>query len=131
MKVPPFIVPLLVVAAAAGGVWGGRLFTVPSFTRDYPAAAAAARPTRVVLIVSGLKCVDTAQRLAGQFEGISGVRQVVLFASRNRAEVEFDAALTDVAALRQAVEGPVHDPETDSYLFNQFRVVSVEEDGRN
>lgn len=131
MRAPAWVIPLLVVACSAGGVAGARLLVAPSLVREFaapgatPAADAAALRTSV-LVVKGVKCVDTAGRAARQLDGLAGVRRLEAFASRARLEVTYDPALVDAAALREALEAPVHEPATGEYLFGLYEVVEMD-----
>ncbi len=128
MRVSPWVVPALVILAAALGIGSARFLAAPSFTRDY-AAAAGARVETVRFVVRGLKCVDTARQLAGQFADEPGVLRCVAYASRNEARVTYDAAVTDPRALRAAIEGPVVDEASGQIRFHQFEVVSPDGGG--
>jgi copper chaperone CopZ len=127
MRVPGWLVPVLVLLATLAGIGGARFLAAPSYTRDF-AAAVTGRPETVRLVVRGLRCVDTARRLGGQLEEVPGVLRYVAYASRNEAHVTFDGAATGPAALREAIEAPVVDPESGDIEFGVFAVVSV--DGR-
>ncbi|MBM4129470.1 hypothetical protein FJ250_00360 [bacterium] len=132
MRAPAWLVPLLVVASAAGGVAGARLAVAPSLVREYaapgapgaPADAAALRTS--VLVVKGVMCVDTAERAARQLDGLAGVRRLEAFASRARLEVTYDPSLADAAVLREAIEAPVHEEATGEYLFGLYEVVEMD-----
>jgi hypothetical protein len=124
VRISRWVVPVLVVLSAALGIGGARLFAAPSFSRDFPAASPR-RPETVRLVVRGLKCVDTARRVAGQLDGAPGVLRCVAYASRNEAQVTYDAAVTDPQAIRAAIEGPVFDATDGQILFHQFEVVSI------
>ena len=124
MRVSPWVVPVLVVLAAVLGMGGARFLAAPSFTRDY--AAGGARVETVRFVVRGLKCVDTARQVAGQFADVPGVLRYVAYASRHEAQVTYDAAVTDPQALRAAIEGPVVDEASGRILFHQFEVRSMD-----
>jgi hypothetical protein len=124
MRVSPWVVPVLVTLAAVLGIGGARIFAAPSFTRDY-AAAGGARVETVRFVVSGLKCVDTARQVAEQFADEPGVLRCVAYASRNEAQVTYDADVTDPQALRAAIEGPVVDVASGQIRFHQFEVRSM------
>ncbi len=127
MRISGWVVPVLVALAALIGIGGARVLAAPSLTRDFPGAAPA-DPETVLFVVSGLKCVDTARILGGQFEDQPGVRRFVAYASRNQAWVTYDAAVTDPRAIRAAIEAAVVDTATGQITFHQFEVVSI--DGR-
>lgn len=123
-KVSPWIVPALVVVATVLGLTGARLFAMPSFTRTFGTGGEA--PTEVTFVVEGLRCVDTARRVAAQLEGVPGVVDFTAYASRRRARIVYDARQVDPAALQRAIEGPVYDAATGEFRFHQFRVVAID-----
>lgn len=126
MRVTGWLVPVLVALAAAAGIGGARFLAAPSYSRDY--AVATGRPETIRLVVRGLRCVDTAERLGGQFEDVPGVLRYVAYASRNEAHVTYDGGVTGPDAVRAAIEGPVVDPESGEVEFGAFEVISM--DGR-
>jgi hypothetical protein len=128
MRVSGWVVPALVALAAVLGIGGARFLAAPSFTRDY-ASAGGARVETVRFVVRGLKCVDTARQVAGQFADEPGVLRCVAYASRNEARVTYDAAVTSPQALRAAIEGPVVDEVSGQIFFHRFEVVSLDGGG--
>lgn len=128
MRAPAWLVPLLVVACAAAGVAGARLLVAPSLVEVYDRAQATntAALRTSVLVVRGVKCVDTAERAARQLDEVAGVRRLEAFASRARLEVTYDPELADAATLREALEAPVRVPETGEYLFGLYEVVEMD-----
>lgn len=129
MKVPRLLVPVLVILAAAAGLGAARFLEAPSVTRDFPCEGCGASLPTAVFVVDGIRCVDTAERAAAQLDGLHGVRRYVAYASRNRAEVTFDPALTGPEAIRKALEGPVFDEESQTFLFGVFNVVEMDGEG--
>jgi hypothetical protein len=125
MKAPQWVVPALVVLFAVLGIGGARLLDIPSVVRDFaPAGSGPLRTT--LLVVDGVKCVDTAERAANQFKEMPGVVRLVAYASRNRVEVTFRPGVTDVTKIKDAIEGPVYDETSKEYLFGVYRVVEVD-----
>jgi copper chaperone CopZ len=118
-------IPAGVILAAALGVGASRLAVVPSFERDFEPAGRA-ELARSILVVKGLKCVDTAQRVGGQLEGVKGVKRFVAFASQHRADISYDPALVTPEALVDAIEGPVYDKGTGMITFGDFKVLEVD-----
>ena len=125
MRMPKWVVPTLVILCAVLGIGGARLLTVPSVVREFPAAPVA-HPRTTVLVVSGVKCVDTAERAANQLKDLPGVLRFAAYASRNRVEVTFDPARVGVQAIREAIEGPVYDEGTQETQFHVFQVLEVD-----
>jgi hypothetical protein len=126
MRAPRWIVPALAVACAAAGVGGARLFVAPSVTREFAAAAPGAATRKAKFVVNGIRCVDTAERAAGQLAGLPGVVRFTAYAARARADVVYDPAVTGPAAIREAFEAPVHDAATGEYLFGLYTVAEVD-----
>lgn len=126
MRAPTWIIPALVVACAAAGVGGAKLVVAPSLTQVYAVAAPGASTRTSVFVVEGVKCVDTAERAARQLADVPGVLSLEAFASRARVEVTYDAALTGAEAIRDAFEGPVHEPATGEYLFGLYTVIEMD-----
>jgi len=125
VRAPQAIVPALVIVAAAAGVGGARLFAAPSVVRDFaPAGGGASRA--VTFVVDGVRCVDTAERAAQQLVDAPGVIRFTAWASRARVEVVYDPAATDAQAIRDAIEGPVHDETSGEYLFGIYTVREVD-----
>jgi hypothetical protein len=125
VRVPAWVVPVLVALAAVLGIGGARLLAAPSFTREF-AAATPRQVETVRFTVRGLKCVDTARRVAGQLRDVPGVLRYVAYASRNEAQVTYDAAVTGPQALQAAIEAPEVDQASGRILFHSFRVVSLD-----
>jgi hypothetical protein len=125
MRVSAWIVPILVLAATGAGIGGARLFSAPSYSIDYAGKAPASRPETARFVIRGLLCVDTARTAARQLEDTSGVLRFVAYASRNEAQVTYDAAVVNPAAMVEAIEGPVFDGQTGQILFHQFEVMSI------
>jgi hypothetical protein len=130
MKVPQWLILVLIIVLAAAGVGSARLLAIPSLTLDFspPEGETAGKPKIAVFLVEGVKCVDTALQAASTLEEVPGVTRFVAYASRNRVEITYDAGRLSVPALREALEGPVWVEETGEYLFQMFRVIEV--DGR-
>ncbi|MHB8079664.1 MAG: hypothetical protein ACYDIE_10485 [Candidatus Krumholzibacteriia bacterium] len=125
MKAPLWIVPALIVMCAAAGAGGARLFAAPSVTREFAAAAQGTAVRRVVFVVAGVRCVDTAEGAARQLAATPGALSFAAYASRGRVEVTYDPAVTGVPALIEAIEGPVYDEATHEFRFGVYAVREV------
>ncbi len=126
MKAPLWIVPALIVACTAAAAGGARLFAAPSVTREFAAAAQGTVSRRVVFVVSGVRCVDTAEGAARQLAETPGALSFAAYASRGRVEVTYDAAVTDVPALIEAIEGPAYDEAAQEFRFGVYVVREVD-----
>jgi copper chaperone CopZ len=126
VRVSGWVVPILIVLAAAAGVGGARLFAAPSYERVFERNVKAVRPETARFVIRGLRCVDTARTVANQIGENPGVLRYVAYASRNEAQVTFDAATVDPSVIKEAIEGPVFDEQTGQILFHQYEVVSID-----
>ena len=128
MKAPQWIVPALIVVLTLAGLGAARLIAIPSVTLGFDGSDAPGPSRTVVLLVDGVKCVDTARAAASALEDLPGPRRFVAFASRNRVEVTFNPEQIGVESLVEALEGPIFDEETGEFLFGLYEVVEI--DGR-
>jgi copper chaperone CopZ len=115
----PLAIALLILLAFATT----NAYRVP--TADVSFVEDDERPDTVVTIeyeVSGLKCRGTAGAFARQIEDVPGVVSFVAYARTHSAIVEYDPAVTDPDAIREAFERPIiHEGES----YDVFKMVSV------
>jgi hypothetical protein len=126
MILPRGIVPLLIVLVTLGGLGAAKLFAIPSLEIEFFGDDELGSVRVVTFLVDGVKCVDTASQAASTLEELAGVRRFVAYASRNRVDVSYDPALVSVDELREALEGPVFDDESGTFLFGAFAVVEID-----
>ena len=117
------IIPLaiaLVILLAFATTNAYRVPTVDvSFVEDDERPASVAT---VEFVVSGLKCRGTAGTFARQIQDIPGVVSFVAYSRTHTAIVEYDPALTNPDAIREAFERPIlHEGKT----YEVFKMVSV------
>lgn len=127
MKVPAWIVPALVIAAAGLGVGGSRLLAAPSVVHEYAATPSPGEAARTAtFVVQGVRCVDTAERAARQLDGEPGVIRLAAWASQARLMVTFDPSTTGADAIRDALEAPVYDESTGEFVFGVYTVREID-----
>ncbi|MCB9779321.1 MAG: heavy-metal-associated domain-containing protein [Alphaproteobacteria bacterium] len=61
--------------------------------------------TKVSLTVAGMHCGDCSTKVTAALQGVDGVIAVAVDYQTGAAEIAYDAAKVDVAALVSAVEG--------------------------
>ena len=121
------VVPILIVLITVGALYGATVFAIPSVVVEYPPGPhPSAHVQTVVMIVDGVRCVDTAATAAMGLNDTPGVMRCEAFASHSRLEVTFDPQVTTPEALRESIEGPIYDTETGNFLFNQFKVARID-----
>ncbi len=128
MKLPPWIVPLLIMLATVAGLSSSRLFAIPSLTVDYPAPAESPPVNTQIttFIVNGVKCVTTAQGVANALKSLPGILKLKAYGSYNRVEILFDPSQTNIKAIKKVIEGPIFDEKTANIYFNQFKVIEID-----
>ena len=126
MKVGWGWIPAAVVLAATLGVGAARFAVVPSYERAFASGPGDGTEVRSSFKVRGLKCVDTAARVAEQLDGVKGVAHFTAFASQHRAVIRYDPALVTPREIVDAIEGPVYDKESGMITFGDFEVLEVD-----
>ena len=115
----PLAVALLVLLAFATM----NAYRVP--TADVSFVEKEDRPATVATVeyeVSGLKCRGTAGTFARQIQDLPGAVSFVAYTRTHTAIVEYDPALTDPDAIREAFEKPIlHEGRS----YEVFKMVSV------
>jgi copper chaperone CopZ len=114
----PLAILLLVLLAFATS----NAYRVP--TADLSFVEKGDRPAKVATVefeVAGLKCRGTSNAFAQQIQNVPGVISFVAYARTHSAIVEYDPALTDPEAIREAFERPiVHEGKE----YEVFKMVS-------
>jgi copper chaperone CopZ len=128
MKVSSWAIPILLIAVTAVSLAGARLLAFPSVTVEYRLPPPGSSSSVAVFLVEGVRCVDTAEQAASALAETDGVFRLVAFASRSRVDVTYDSEVCSPETIRSALEGPILDESTGSFMFGQFRVVEI--DGR-
>ncbi|PTX58920.1 copper chaperone [Melghirimyces profundicolus] len=65
----------------------------------------------ITLRVEGMTCGHCKQSVEGALEKVPGVEEARVSLEEKTATVQFDETKTDIAALKQAVEGQGYDVE--------------------
>ena len=123
---PRVAVPALVVLLVAGGLWGGSIYAIPSFSQEYAKADSAGELRSVRLLVKGVKCVDTAKLAATVFEGMGGIVRFIAYASRNEVVIDYDASLTTIEAIVKTMNGPVYIKSSGEFVFHIYKVLQID-----
>ena len=117
------IIPLAIALVILLAFATTNAYRVP--TADISFVECDERPTSVATVefeVSGLKCRGTARTFARQIQDVPRVVSFVAYARTHSAIVEYDPALTDPDAIREAFEEPIlHEGKT----YEVFKMVSV------
>ena len=117
------IIPLAIALVTLLAFATTNAYRVP--TADISFVEGDERPATVVTVeyeVSGLKCRGTARTFARQIQYVPGVVSFVAYARTHSAIVEYDPALTDPDAIREAFEEPILH---EGRFYDVFEMVSV------
>ncbi len=123
---PRVAVPAVVALLVVGGLWGGSIYAIPSFSQEFANADSAVELRSVRLQVQGVKCVDTAKLAATVFEGMGGIVSFVAYASRNEVVIDFDASQTTVEAIVKTMNGPVYIKSSGEFIFHIYQVLQID-----
>jgi hypothetical protein len=127
MKAHPSIIPIFIVLCTLGGISASGLFSIPSFSIEFPHAGFSPENLRTSkFLIEGLRCVDTATRAASTLKESPGVIRFVAFASRNTAEITYDPRLTNPDRMREMIEEPFFDKDTGEFIFNVFKIIEID-----
>ena len=126
LRWPRVAVPALIAVLVVAGLYGGKLYAIPSFTQEFVAAESAGDLRSVRLKVEGVRCVDTAKLAATVFEGMDGIVSFIAYASKNDVVIAYDATRTDVEMIVKLMEGPVYMKSSDEFVFRIYKVLEID-----
>jgi copper chaperone CopZ len=118
----PAIIPIAILLVTLLAFATTNAYRVP--TADIKFVEEGDRPATVSTVefeVAGLKCRGTSMTFANQIQTVPGVISFVSYARTHTALVEYDPALTNPEAIREAFERPI---EHEGKLYEVFKVVS-------
>jgi len=119
MRLPRFIIPLLVGLALVGGYSLRIAFTQPTLTKVF-----ADRPgEKARFVVDGIRCWGTARFFTSLYENAPGIISIQAYASERAAVFTFDPDVTSRDRIRAAMEAPVR--FKDGTTRQVFKCLSV------
>jgi hypothetical protein len=123
MRLPAFIIPLLVVAALYGGYNMRLLFTQPTTNATYNADdnTAGAKNT---FVVDGIRCKGTAAFFSSLYDSIPGIIRIETFATEHKAIITYDPDVITRDSIRSVMEQEI--PFNDGTSGQVFKCLSVE-----
>ena len=120
MKIPPVMLPILVVVALFGGFFLREAFTQPSTQASLGAVGAAT----VECIVDGVKCKGTASLFTSHFEGVAGISTIETYAADHRVVFTYDPSIITPEGIRRKIDSPV--VLKDGTTVDFFKCVSMD-----
>jgi hypothetical protein len=120
MRIPHTVIPVLVIAALAGGYFLRTAFTQPTTNVAYDKKAG----VTATFIVDGVKCKGTATFFSSLYDSVPGIIGIETFATEHKAIFTFDPQLITRDSIRAIMEAPL--PFDDGTSSQVFRCLSVE-----
>ena len=119
MRVPKFIIPLVVLVALTAGYAFRTSLDRPTLVRTFAERTGA----QATFVVDGVRCRGTAALFCSLFEDTPGILKIEAFASERTAVVTFDSKAVTPKRIQEIMEAPI---AFDDGTTNQvFRCVSV------
>ena len=103
MRIPHYLLPVLVVVALVGGFVLRSSFTQPTTS----VALGSGGGATLTCIVDGLKCKGTANFFTSLYENAPGISGIETFATEHRAIFTYDPAVTSPDKIRAIMEAPI------------------------
>ena len=119
MRLPPVIVPILVVVALVGGYGLRTVFTQPTLTKVFTDQSG----ETATFVVEGIRCWGTAQLFTSLYRDAAGVFSIQAYASERRAVFTFDPRVISREQVRAIMEAPI--PFRDGSARQVFKCVSI------
>lgn len=101
-----WIIPVVIVALAFGGVMGAKKISLPTLTfifdKDFHGKAATAK-----LTVDGVRCFGTSNALREHIAATPGLVSMVAYGGRHRVVLEYDPTKLSLDDIRAAIDRPL------------------------
>ncbi len=120
MRIPKYIIPLLVIGLLYGGYVMRFAFLKPTTEFSFNAEGSA----KLECIVEGLKCKGTANFFTKLYEGRQGIASIVTFASEHQAVFTYNPEVISPEKIREIMEADI--PLRDGTKRQVFRCVNME-----
>lgn len=121
MRIPKYIVPLLVLAALVGGYFLRTAFTQPTTN---VVVGSGGEGMTLDCIVDGVRCKGTAEFFTSLYKNTPGIKRIETFASDHRAVFTFDPELITPMRIRSIMEAQIL--LEDGTTVQAFKCVSME-----
>jgi len=120
MRIPKFIVPLLVIATLLGGYFLRTAFTQP--TTNVIVGVGEGR--KLDCVVDGVRCKGTAEFFTSLYKDVDGIAGIETFASEHRVIFSYNPDVISPEQIRTIMEAPI--PLDDGTSVQAFKCVSMQ-----
>ncbi len=120
MRIPGFVIPILIAIALAGGYFLRSAFTQPTTSVIHSDRSG----TMSVFIVEGLKCQGTASFFSSLYDSIPGIYGITTYATEHKAVFNYEPEKLSTDSIRAVMEATIFFDDGTSGQF--FKCLSVE-----
>lgn len=121
MKLPRYIIPILVVVTLFSGYYLRAAFTQPSTSVSFVQSEG----KTVTCIVDGVKCKGTANFFTKLYSDVSGIISIETYAADHKAVITYDPASITPEDIKAVMEQQI--PLRDGTQRQVFTCVSMRE----
>jgi len=114
MRVPKFVIPMLVFVALATGYGFRTSFARPTTVQTFAEGSGA----KAEFIVDGVRCKGTAMFFSSLYEEVPGILRIETFAGERMAVFTYDEKVITPDRIRAIMESPIEfEDGTTSQVF--------------
>ena len=124
IKLPRFIMPVLIIVVLIIIVNSIGLFTLPSAEYVNPELSDSDNLKTMELTVKGVKCRGTSEFFISRLKDTGGIASITTFASTNKCIIEYDPSSTNSERIKQLIEAPYFHPESQQWIEGIFTVAN-------
>ena len=125
-KAPTVLIPILIITLTAGGLGATRFVKIPTVSLSFSEIDTEEATRKATFIVEGVSCKDRATAALRTLMDSEGIYKATAYASFNRIEILFNPRQIELSEIQKRFEGPVYFEETGEYVFNMFKVISID-----
>ena len=119
MRLPTYVIPVLVTLALLAGYGLRTSFTRPTSVQTF----AEGNWSKATFVIDGVRCKGTAVFLSSLYEDIPGILGIETFAGERTAVFTYDPKVVTQDRIREIMEAPI--PFQDGTTSQVFKCMSV------
>ena len=119
MRLPTYVIPVLVTLALLAGYGLRTSFTRPTSVQTF----AEGTGSKATFVIDGVRCKGTAVFLSSLYEDIPGILGIETFAGERTAVFTYDPKVVTRDRIRAIMEAPI--PFKDGTTSQVFKCMSV------
>ena len=119
MRLPTYVIPVLVTLALLAGYGLRTSFTRPTSVQTF----AEGTGSKATFVIDGVRCTGTAVFLSSRYDDIPGILGIETFAGERTAVFTYDPKVVTQDRIREIMEAPI--PFQDGTTSQVFKCMSV------